>query len=57
MVQYTGANPAAALTVIYRVGALMQSVSTGVMGATSILVGKSVGEENKDHAFKYFYVA
>ena len=35
----------------------MLSVSLGIMGATSILVGKSVGEESKNRAFKYFRAA
>ena len=51
MVQYVGADEAAGQTVIYRVGSLMLSVSMGIMFATGILVGKSVGEENKSRAF------
>ena len=51
MVQYLGPDAAAGQTVIYRVGTLMLSVSHGVMYATGILVGKSVGEENKIRAF------
>ena len=51
MVQYAGADAAAGLTVIYRVGSLMLSVALGLSSATGILVGKSVGEENKARAF------
>ena len=35
----------------------MVSFSHGIMFGTSILVGKSVGEENKNRAIKYFFVA
>ena len=51
MFQYAGADAAAGLTVIYRVGSLMLSVALGVGVATGILVGKSVGEESKNRAF------
>lgn len=52
--QLAGADAAAGFTIIYRVGTLMISFSQGIMLSTSILVGKSVGEENKPRALKYF---
>ena len=45
MVVYFGADGTAALTIIYRVGAIIQCVPLGFMGATAILAGKKVGEE------------
>ena len=57
MVQYTGADAAAALTILYRITSLIQSVPSGIMTASAILVGKSVGEYNKSQAFKYYLVA
>ena len=51
MVQKVGADAAAAYTIVFRVGALMLCVPLCIKNATGILVGKSVGEENKKRAF------
>ena len=48
--QLAGADAAAGFTIIYRVNQIMISFSMGIMFSTSILVGKSVGEEDKPQA-------
>ena len=45
MVVYFGADGTAALAIMYRLGAIIQCVPIGFMGATAILAGKKVGEE------------